>query len=199
MLEFFLAALETEEDKERLRTIYSEYEPKMRRMAISMLKSSQKADEVIQESFVKIIRAYDKCREKEGRELEGWLIIIVKNVVYDMWRKEGIYNEWHHSLDIYGIEEDDDFDEQDLAGFINAREQGSDALWEDTKYQLLVQAILSLPDTYSEVLEKSLVLGWSNTKIAHSMNITENTVYIRLHRGRKKLIELLQKEGLVND
>ena len=198
MLEFFLAALETEEDKERLRAIYTEYEPKMRRMAFSMLKSASKTDEAVQDSFVRIIRAFDKCRNIEGSSLEGWLIIIVKNVVYDMWRKEGIYNEWHHSLELKPTE-DDDFDEQDLAGFINAREQGVDMLWEEVQYKLLVQAILSLPDTYSEVLEKSLVLGWSNKAIARSMNISENTVSIRLYRGRKKLIELLEKEGLVND
>jgi len=40
-------------------------------------------------------------------------------------------------------------------------------------------------------------MEWSEKEIAQAMGITANAVGVRVHRAKKRLIALLEKEGIV--
>ncbi|MES2006728.1 MAG: RNA polymerase sigma factor [Patescibacteria group bacterium] len=55
-----------------------------------------------------------------------------------------------------------------------------------------LKALQELPDAYKEVLILRYVEGLSPKEIAHQLDENENAVSVRVHRGLKKLKELLE-------
>ena len=56
MLAFLLAALESEDDKQKFVAIYEQYHEKMETIALHMLGSQHDAEDAVQNSFLQIIR-----------------------------------------------------------------------------------------------------------------------------------------------
>ncbi|MEG0021190.1 MAG: RNA polymerase sigma factor, partial [Oscillospiraceae bacterium] len=59
----------------------------------------------------------------------------------------------------------------------------------------LSSALKQLPLNYSTVLRLKFAQGYSDTEIAELLNITEENVRQRISRGKKKLSQMLAKEG----
>ena len=55
--------------------------------------------------------------------------------------------------------------------------------------------ILSLPEAYRRVLELKYVMEESNQAIARRLGMKESTVSTRVQRGRKLLLEAMEREG----
>ena len=66
---------------------------------------------------------------------------------------------------------------------------------EALNYQEVVRLFSGLPDTYRSVLEMRLLFGFSGKEIAERMGLTENTVNVRIARGRAILRKIAEKEG----
>ena len=60
--------------------------------------------------------------------------------------------------------------------------------------QRLVEALQQLSPKYSSVIHLMYYEGYTSLQIAQMMNLNENTVRVRLKRGRDKLKELILKE-----
>jgi len=63
MLAYFLAALESEEDRRRFTELYQRYHARMERTAISILKNQGDAEDAVQNAFMQIIRHFDRLSE----------------------------------------------------------------------------------------------------------------------------------------
>ena len=50
-------------------------------------------------------------------------------------------------------------------------------------------------EIYVFVLTLKFILGYRDKEIAEILGIPENTVGVRIHRGRKQLIAMLKEEG----
>ena len=62
-----------------------------------------------------------------------------------------------------------------------------------TEALLVLAAIQSLPETYSETLTLRLVEGMTGPEIAVRTGLTEGSVRVNLHRGMKQLREKLER------
>ena len=67
---------------------------------------------------------------------------------------------------------------------------------EAMSYKEVVRLFAQLPETYRSVLEMKMILGYSGKEIAKRMGLTENTVNVRITRGRAMLREIAGKEGI---
>ena len=65
----------------------------------------------------------------------------------------------------------------------------------EDEYRRLVALILSLPEAYRRVLELKYVMEESNQAIARRLGMKESTVSTRVQRGRKLLLEAMEREG----
>ena len=63
------------------------------------------------------------------------------------------------------------------------------------RYRAVVDAIKRLDDKYSNALYLHYVMEKSVKEVAVLLGVPEKTVYTRLERGKKKLLEILGKEG----
>lgn len=78
MLALFLAALESNEDKQVFIKIYEQHLPLMERTATRILKEQSDIEDAVQNAFVQIIRHFDKIYKIPREELPFWIISMVE-------------------------------------------------------------------------------------------------------------------------
>lgn len=172
MLAFFLAVLESNEERQQFTALYEQYHTKMEQVAWNILKNQHDTEDAIQNSFLQVIRHFEKISSIPCEELIFWIISIVKNEALMILRKR---------QNILPLEDWDGFDRS-----------ASDTV-DDME---LVELFRCLPETYRAVLEMKLLIGYTDREIAEHLGISETAVSSRANRGRALLRRLLEKEGL---
>ena len=80
VLSLFLALLETEEDRTRFTLLYEQCNERIEQNAMRLLKNQQDAEDAVQNTYIQIIRHFEKVYEIPCDELPYWCISIVKNL-----------------------------------------------------------------------------------------------------------------------
>lgn len=88
MLSTLLAMLETEEDRERFLKLHGAYEKKLYAVAARVLGDRTAAEDAVQQTWLQIIRRWDRVSQLPWSETEGYLVTAVKNTAVDMLRRE---------------------------------------------------------------------------------------------------------------
>jgi len=146
--------------------------------ALRMTGNTEDAKDLLQETFLKAFRFWDKF--EQGTNLRAWLFRIMKNTYINVYRKEA--------------KEPDKVDYNDIENYYDLiRDQNSDDNDLQTKIfgQLLdddvSKALESLPEEFRTVVILCDIEGLSYEEIAEFSQIPVGTVRSRLHRGRKLL------------
>lgn len=174
MLQVFLAALESDDERELFTAIYEQNHSRMEHIAIQILNNQSDAEDAVQNAFMQVIRHFDKVHSIPCNNLVFWLISIVKNEAYMILRKQ------KRTVPIEDLE--------DWTAFSKRAEDVTD-------YVALVELFAELPDTYRQVLEMKIVLGYTDVEISEHLGITKTAVSTRVSRGRQLLREILDREG----
>lgn len=171
MLAFFLAALETVEERERFAALYEQYFVHLENTAMRILGEQKDAEDAVQNAFMQIIRHFEKLSCISCEELPFWLISIVKNESLMILRKR------NRTVPLEDWEEI-----ENAAGGTSG-------------YAELVELFTQMPDTYRAVLEMKYLLGYSDKEISKYLGISETAVSTRAGRGRKLLREIVERGG----
>ena len=174
LLTFLFAALESDEDRALFTEIYEQNHDRMEQTALRILKDPHDAEDAVQNAFLQVIRNFDALLEIPCKKRIFWCISIVKNEALAILRKK--------KKTILIIEE---LEENPAAGVEEAM-----------SYKEVVRLFAQLPETYRSVLEMKMILGYSGKEIAKRMGLTENTVNVRITRGRAMLREIAGREGI---
>ena len=172
MLAFFLAVLESNEERQQFVAIYEQYHERMEQVALHILEDQHDAEDAVQNAFLQVIKHFEKIFTIPCEELPFWIISIVKNESLMVLRKRC------RTVPL-----------EDWSAF----EKSAD---EVTGYNELVELFRNLPETYRAVLEMKLLVGYTDKEIAKHLNISETAVSSRASRGRELLRKLVEKEGL---
>jgi len=172
MLSFFLAALETVEERRRFTEIYEWYHVQLENVAIHMLTEQKDAEDAVQNAFMQVIQHFEKISEIPCEELPFWLISIVKDEALMILRKK------RRTVPL-----------EDWDGIVNT-------VPDMTGYAEAVELFAQLPDTYKAVLEMKYLLGCSDKEISKHLGISETAVSTRASRGRALLRKIAEKEGV---
>ena len=78
MLVLFLSILENDDERRRFTNIYEQYHEKMEQVAMRILQEQHDAEDAVQNSFVQIIRHFEKVYKISCEELLFWIISIVQ-------------------------------------------------------------------------------------------------------------------------
>lgn len=160
--------------------------------ALRMTNNAADADDLVQETYLKAYRFWDKY--EKGTNIRAWLFRIMKNSYINRYRKES--------------KEPETVDYDEVKAFYNTvRDESSDAndLQESLFGNLLdddvASAVASLPDDFRTVVILCDIEGLTYEEIAEFVEIPLGTVRSRLHRGRKllrsRLIEYAKNRGYV--
>ncbi len=160
--------------------------------ALRMTGSSDDAHDLVQETYLKAFRFFDKF--EKGTNCKAWLFRIMKNTYINLYRKEA------------KVPEKVDFDEIQEYYAPNAMPMGgSEDLQEKIFGNLLEDEVLlalqSLPEEFRTVVILSDIESFTYEEIAEFIESPIGTVRSRLHRGRKilqkKLFEYARAKGYI--
>jgi RNA polymerase sigma-70 factor, ECF subfamily len=147
------------------------------RAAWAMSGSPQIAEDLVQETYVKVLSRPRLLRRDDDL---GYLVKALRNTWYSHLRKERVRRE---------VTDPGSQPPEDLPAR-SSREDPQAAL-EATE---VLEALAELPEPYRETLAAVDVAGLSYAEAARALGVRQGTVMSRLHRGRDQLARILQPE-----
>jgi len=153
--------------------LYEKYATDVLRMCYFYLADRQKAEDVCQDVFVRLITTNPDLQE--GRE-KAWLLKVAMNRCRDLWR-----GAWLKRVV--------------LGSPVFELVPAPDEYGQLADQQEMMAAINQLPAMFKEVILLHYYQGYGITEIAEMMDLPEGTISSRLSRGRKKLETILTKGG----
>jgi RNA polymerase sigma-70 factor, ECF subfamily len=161
-------------------SLVQEYSTTLYRVAYSVTRNAADAEDVVQETFLRVLKHRNKLAEV--RDYRVWLVRITWNLVLDRKRRAKTRPEV------------DDF--EDLARVLPTGELSAEkSVITAQRYARILLLIDTLPKREREVLLLSAVQELSTVEIALVLKTTESTIRSRLYRARHALAALLEQEG----
>ena len=176
MLQIYLAIIDDENDKSRFEELYERYAKLMHYVAKEILSDDRLAEEAVQEAFFRIARNFHKVGAVKNRETKNFAALITRRIALSMAETES-----RHGRASEAVSEGAAAD----AGSMTTTGEG----FENAEYKALVEAILSLPEIYRNVLYLQGVYEYTLKETAGLLGITVDTAKKRTQRGRKMLRE----------
>jgi RNA polymerase sigma-70 factor (ECF subfamily) len=147
-----------------LTDLYEEYELELRRYARRLARDPHRADDLVQEAFIRAMGHLDLLDLLEPYQRRAWLYRTLKNLFLDgesaRQREEALIEQ---------VAQD-----APLAGY-----RPQEVIWPNP-FDLV-------PEKYRDLVRKRYVLGMTSQEIADELGIPAATVRSRLHLALKKL------------
>ena len=170
-------------DVKSFEILIANYKKRAFNIAYRMLGNLEDANDVTQESFLKIYRSIDKFKGKSS--FSTWLYSIVSNTCIDFIRK----NRKKTTISI-----DTNYDEDGYEIEIADEKNTTESLFEKKEIiRSIHDAINRLNHDQKIVIILRDIQGFSYFEISKILNISEGTVKSRISRGRKNLKNLLEE------
>ena len=150
-----------------LRELYEQYMPQVYRTAIGYTRNHHDAEDVTQESFVRLARSGKQFLDQN--QVKTWLIVTAANLSKDLLRRR-----YRRELPLDSIN----------VAAIPAREKPD-----------LLPAVLELPQQYRVSIYLHYYEGYRVAEMAELLPKPQNTVKTWLRRGRKLLRDHLNEAG----
>ena len=154
----------TTENSDFKHAMIEKYFDMVYRLALSQTQDSHRADDVLQDVFVRYINT-DKEFESE-EHIKAWLIRVTINC-----SKSTFTNSW----------------------FKKTVPLSDDIVFEMPEQEEVYFAVAKLPQKYRAVIHLFYFEDLSVKEISNYLNIKESTVKSQLHRGREMLKEIIER------
>ena len=174
-----LSNMDSEEDQNKLQTIYEKYLGVMTAVAQKYVRSSD-VEDVVSISVIKMTDYLDRINLDDELSTYGYIRRIVKSCAIDWLR-----NPDNATEDIDELSSTLEDDELPVIDRVIAKDG----------YEFLVRCIRSLNDTYRDVCELRLVYDMSYKQISKELDITVKNVSVRYSRGLKLIKSMLRDGG----
>jgi len=174
-------AFPDEETKDKFEYMYNKYKKLMFHKAYQILQNHALTEDAVSEAFIRVYKNFDKIGDPDANMSIAFLMTIVKNVALTMVTRE---QKWKY----------EEVSEEKETG-VNVETSVID--------KMAANEIIGFVEKLNDELKSVFLLKYahelSHREIADVLGITENNVTVRLHRAKKKLVTLLEKEGYVHE
>ena len=153
--------------------LYEKYATDVLRVSYFYLGDRQRAEDVCQDVFVRLITNAPVL--EEGRE-KAWLLKVALNRCRDLWRGAWLKRVVLGSPAFELIPAPDDREKRD-------------------EEEAMMKAIHQLPAAFREAILLYYYQGYGISEISQMLDLPEGTISSRLSRARKKLEQILKDEG----
>jgi len=164
--------------------IYDRYYTKVRKFILALVKDEWVADDLIQETFLKIQNNLKNL--KDPFKLSSWIFRIAYNLCQDHFRQ------------MKRSRKEERIDQEEMEDFKEALiQKGPDIQKELEKRQMgecVQDQINLLPESLRTVLVLFDIMEFNHQEIVDILGITVENVKVRLHRARRKLKPILEEK-----
>ncbi|MBS4061504.1 MAG: RNA polymerase sigma factor [Bacteroidetes bacterium] len=162
-------------DRKALAAFFDQTAPMLLAVAMRYLANRQDAEDVMQDSLLKVLQSLDSFTPMNEKSFEAWTKRICVNQSLNFLRKNNRFNEVSNleTERIINTQADEDPEDAELPAQI---EPGH-----------LLECIARLPSGYRTVMNLYVFESFSHKEIAETLGISENTSKTQLHKARKFL------------
>lgn len=150
--------------------LFKDYSQMMYNVAFGILHKETDAEDAVHEAFIRIITHLPKIMQISRNEIAFYLVIIVKNIAYDMLRESKHIAST--DIDTLNISSDEDIECLTI---------------EKLTCEEIAAELRKLPENDYEILYMYIILQFRPNEIADMLNITPDTVRQRIYRAKQKL------------
>ena len=183
-------------DEDAFMTLVERYHAPLRRLALTYVRSAAVAEEVVQDTWLAVLRGIDRF---EGRSsLRTWLASILLNNARTRGQREGrilpfaLFRRRYEEGGGPALDPDRFQDRRGERPGWWARPPGA---WESPEEQLasdetrrvMLEAIRDLPPRQRDVIALRDLSGWSSEEVCNALDLTETNQRVLLHRARSKV------------
>ncbi|MBR0463414.1 MAG: RNA polymerase sigma factor [Clostridia bacterium] len=169
-------------DREFVIEAYQRYRVSMFRMALSITRSPEDAEDIVADACIMLLRNAHHLKDFDERHLEGYLIASVKNSAITLFRERKRFTHYQNQMD------------HQYTSW-SERSDPDEHLLSECDINNLKKALLKLNETDQVLIRMKYYQKLSDTDIASCLDIKKVSVRSRLCRARKKLLALLKEEA----
>lgn len=157
--------------------LVEEYGNDVLRIATVILKSKELAEDVYQETFLRVVRSYSNYRGESSEKT--WIISIAVNICRDYMRSA-----WKRRVVVTDV-------------FLNSSSEDDteDIIEKRNEKRVLLNAIMKLPDKYREIIHLHYYQEMGINDISKVLKIPGGTVKSRLFKARALLHDMIGGEA----
>ena len=182
-LSLYVGMLETNEDRDKLEYIYTNYKKIMTAIAYEKVGKYQAEEDVVHNAILKLIKYLDRI-DIEKNETMILVKVITNSCALD-WLKHKFPKSFTQTyLEDIPVDIEDEYTLPPASQIIS--EEGFDEI---------VRCIRSINNTNRDACELRFLFGMNEKEIADILNITPKNVGVRITRGRKEIINKLKEAG----
>ncbi|MBE6644233.1 MAG: sigma-70 family RNA polymerase sigma factor [Ruminococcaceae bacterium] len=177
----FLLSISDESDYAKINYIYNEYHDFMVKVAVNKFKNMGRsnyvfdAEDAVQSAFVKITKYINNIDfSANEKKIKNYVFSILNNEINNI------------------ISENAEFDELDEDFYDKTDDDFIEELCIKEKYNQVVRAIENLDERYSTTMYLLYCNEMTVNEISDLMGISAKTIYTRLSRGKKLLLDSLK-------
>jgi len=148
--------------------------------AYRMTRNAEDAEDLVQETYLKAYKYYDKFQE--GTNFKAWLFKIMKNTFINNYRKKQAAPPQSDFADI-----EESFESQVSEEVTRKVKDPEEEFLEDVLDEDVQRALEELPEDYRMVVILADLEGFAYKEIADILEVPVGTVMSRLYRGRRRL------------
>ena len=168
--------------------LYGDY---LFKFAIGQVRNEALAEDLVQDTFLAAIKARERFAGNSSERT--WLISILRHKILDHLRYSS--KRKNYSLDTTGGQDSEDLPEGSM---VWVHEVAADCMEPHRRMELdefrqsLQTALGRLPDRIAQVFQMYEIGGQSGREVCSALGITEQNLWVMLHRARKQLRSELQ-------
>ncbi|MGL5765494.1 MAG: sigma-70 family RNA polymerase sigma factor [Sarcina sp.] len=156
--------------------VIDNYGPMLYRVVYKILKSKEKSEECLNDVFLKVWINIDLFDAEKG-SFKTWITKIASNLALDILKKDTnqkilYFENIDENILEYDLYQQQNIDENDL---------------KKQEYKLLIENIKNLSKIDRYIFINRFFVGKELKDIARELNVTVNSIRVRIHRCRKKL------------
>ena len=168
-----------ESDREFVENLYIKYEQTMYKIAYNILHKKTEAEDVVHNTFVKIIDNLEKIRRLDSMGTEFYLSTVTKHASLDEQRKTNRLPECNVMEELSEFKSDISVEDIVMTKLDSDR---------------VKTALKSLSKDEFELLSMNLIMGYQPSEIAEKYGISSNTARQKIFRAKQHLKQELEKD-----